>query len=111
MKTKLSDRIRPNCEAAPWVIDEVRQLEADNAQLRTEVERLKELNANLSSALKWAHDELAEIRQTAGAGEPLVGVIEMHKTAAILEREKADQLRARVSELQAAYDALYHSKS
>ena len=25
MKTKLSDRVRPNCEAAPWVIDEIKK--------------------------------------------------------------------------------------
>ena len=27
MRTKLSDRIRPNSEAAPWVIEEVKRLE------------------------------------------------------------------------------------
>ena len=27
MKTKLSDRVRPNSEAAPWVIDEIKKLE------------------------------------------------------------------------------------
>lgn len=27
MKTPLSERIRPNSEAAPWVIDEVKKLE------------------------------------------------------------------------------------
>ena len=30
----LSDRIRPACEAAPWVIKEVRKLESENAALR-----------------------------------------------------------------------------
>lgn len=29
MKTKLSDRVRPNSEAAPWVIDEIKKLEAE----------------------------------------------------------------------------------
>lgn len=29
LKMKLSDRIRPNSEAAPWVIDEVKRLEAE----------------------------------------------------------------------------------
>lgn len=29
MKVKLSDRIRPNSEAAAWVIDEVKKLEAE----------------------------------------------------------------------------------
>ena len=27
-KGKLSDRVRPNCEAAPWVIEEIKKLEA-----------------------------------------------------------------------------------
>ena len=35
MKSHLSARIRPDTEAAPWVIEEVRKLEA-------EVERLRE---------------------------------------------------------------------
>lgn len=29
----LSDRIRANCEAAPWVIEEVKSLERKNAEL------------------------------------------------------------------------------
>lgn len=29
----LSERIRPNVEAAPWVIEEVKRLEAENAKL------------------------------------------------------------------------------
>lgn len=28
MKVKLSDRIRPNSEAAPWVVEEIKKLEA-----------------------------------------------------------------------------------
>lgn len=42
---KLSERIRPNCEAAPWVIDEVRQLERlldSKEALTQEIDRLKE---------------------------------------------------------------------
>ena len=30
----LSDRIRPNCEAALWVVEEVKKLEHENAALR-----------------------------------------------------------------------------
>jgi hypothetical protein len=29
--TKLSDRVRPNSEAAPWVIEEIKRLEAELA--------------------------------------------------------------------------------
>lgn len=32
--SKLSDRLRPDVEAAPWVIDAVRELEAERAGLR-----------------------------------------------------------------------------
>ena len=30
----LSDRIRPNSEAAPWVIEDVKRLEKENQELR-----------------------------------------------------------------------------
>jgi hypothetical protein len=30
----LSERIRPHCEAAPWVCEEVKKLERENAELR-----------------------------------------------------------------------------
>ena len=33
MKTPLSERIRPNSEAAPWVIDEVKKLEKQMGHL------------------------------------------------------------------------------
>ena len=33
MKTPLSERIRPNSEAAPWVIDEVKELEKQMGHL------------------------------------------------------------------------------
>ena len=35
MTTKLSDRVRPNSEAAPWVIDEIKKLEVELADERT----------------------------------------------------------------------------
>lgn len=41
-KTTLSERIRPDCEAAPWVVHEVKQLETELTKLREENERLKE---------------------------------------------------------------------
>jgi len=40
MKTPLSERIRPNSEAAPWVIDEVKKLEK-------QVEHLLDLSKTL----------------------------------------------------------------
>jgi hypothetical protein len=44
MKTPLSERIRPNSEAAPWVIDEVKKLE--------------ELNKEMLEGLKVAESEI-----------------------------------------------------
>lgn len=38
-KTKLSELVRPDCEAAPWVIEEIKRLETENAKLRAELER------------------------------------------------------------------------
>ena len=39
MKQTLSQRIRPTVEAAPWVVDEVRALEAELAALQDLVQR------------------------------------------------------------------------
>lgn len=36
----LSDRIRPNSEAAPWVVDEVKAIEARGSILREALERI-----------------------------------------------------------------------
>lgn len=33
VKTPLSERIRPNSEAAPWVIDELKKLEEQNEKM------------------------------------------------------------------------------
>ena len=40
MKTPLSERIRPNSEAAPWVLDEVKELEKQNAMMLDTLKRL-----------------------------------------------------------------------
>lgn len=48
----LSERIRSGCEAAPWVSDEVQNLEATNAELCEEVQKLKAINAELLEALR-----------------------------------------------------------
>ena len=37
----LSDRVRPDVEAAPWVVEEIKALEAENATLREENATLK----------------------------------------------------------------------
>ncbi len=40
MKTPLSERIRPNSEAAPWVIDEVKELEEQNKEMLKALKKL-----------------------------------------------------------------------
>jgi hypothetical protein len=35
----LSERIRPNCEAAPWVVDEVRRIEFELAEAYAELRK------------------------------------------------------------------------
>lgn len=42
MKVKLSERIRPNCEAAPWVIEEIEEYEAHIKRLQEHQKMLKE---------------------------------------------------------------------
>ena len=63
MKTLLSERIRPNSEAAPWVIDEVKKLEELNKEM---MEVLKLLRSEMSSQCTtdgctcgdgWRHDD------------------------------------------------------
>jgi len=47
VKTPLSERIRPNSEAAPWVIDEVKELEEQNEKM---LSILKKVNGYVLSA-------------------------------------------------------------
>jgi hypothetical protein len=39
---KLSDRIRPNSEAAPWVIEEIKKLEAKLADMKDKIGLIKD---------------------------------------------------------------------
>lgn len=43
---KLSERIRPDCEAAPWVIEEIERMEAANTELRRALEFLDAVRAS-----------------------------------------------------------------
>ena len=42
VKTPLSERIRPNSEAAPWVIDEVKELEEQNEKMLSILKKVNE---------------------------------------------------------------------
>ena len=52
----LSDRIRPNSEAAPWVVNEVRDLEKLKNALEAENDKLKQ-------SLSFYMSELAEAKK------------------------------------------------
>lgn len=59
----LSDRIRPNSEAAPWVVNEVKDLEKLKDALEAENEKLKQSLSFYMSELAEAQkrvDELGE---------------------------------------------------
>ena len=59
----LSDRIRPNSEAAPWVVNEVRDLEKLKNALEAENDKLKQSLSFYMSELAEAQkrvDELGE---------------------------------------------------
>lgn len=54
----LSARMRPNSEAAPWVIEDVKRLEAENARLNAEVARAEK---NLTQCREWYGQRLNEL--------------------------------------------------
>lgn len=60
-KVNLSERVRPNCEAAPWVIEEIRKLEAELEHLQGTVEqRLAGLERKVTALPAWAFNPTAE---------------------------------------------------
>jgi hypothetical protein len=78
MKTPLSERIRPNSEAAPWVIDEVKELEKQNELMLEALEKFTKIEYAISKDLtiygntyvpeEWlqfltiAHDIIANVK-------------------------------------------------
>lgn len=46
----LSDRVRPNCEAAPWVIDEIRGMEAWMAKAKNALHQISLCSQNSASS-------------------------------------------------------------
>ena len=55
----LSDRIRPNCEAAPWVVEEVKKLERENAALLDTIEDLARQHCHTSLAWRDYNGQVA----------------------------------------------------
>jgi hypothetical protein len=78
MKTPLSERIRPNSEAAPWVIDEVKELEKQNTMMLEALEKFTKIEYAMGKDLtiygntyvpeEWlqfltiAHDIIANVK-------------------------------------------------
>jgi hypothetical protein len=52
-KNALSHRIRPNCEAAPWVIEAVKKIENDNSKLKAKLERAKDALRFYADPFNW----------------------------------------------------------
>jgi len=44
--SKLSDRVRPDVEAAPWVVEEIKRLEAERDRLREALRELLDAGAH-----------------------------------------------------------------
>ena len=64
----LSERIRPNCEAAPWVVEEVKKLEQQLAQLKTTLDQLAN-GSHLDAARNHDDDSLREIAGCCTCGQ------------------------------------------
>jgi hypothetical protein len=64
MMSSLSDRVRPGSEAAPWVVEGIKILEAD-------VERLTKERDKWHDSWKALHDERQELRGVLGVPIPL----------------------------------------
>lgn len=65
---RLSARMRPGVESAPWVVDEVRRMEVELEHLRAEVERLRADKDRLHGILRdieYDKDKVAERQKAA----------------------------------------------
>ena len=67
----LSDRIRPNIEAARWVVDEVKQMEAH-------IKRLEEALTEIESAMKQPASN-RRLMQIAGPARQVLNIIKQSK--------------------------------
>lgn len=61
MEIRLSDRLRPDSEAAPWVIEEVKKLEAENARLRKALQRIADGDVAPSSIKGYIDEAYQQI--------------------------------------------------
>ena len=57
---KLSERVRPNCEAAPWVIEEIRRLERELSDAYLELRKIRPAIRAVFDRDVWDRSERAE---------------------------------------------------
>lgn len=57
---KLSERVRPNCEAAPWVIEEIKRLERELADAYLEFRKIRPAIKAIFDRDVWDRSERAE---------------------------------------------------
>jgi len=91
----LSDRIRANIEAAPWVVDEVKALELKRKEIRSELIRIAALLAtcyNLPSDL--VDDYPQKTYSAARVAGMMAKVHDQAKMMAYQLRQVADSIKA-----------------
>ena len=59
LKIKLSDRLRPDCEAAPWVIESVKKMEHELAAAYAEMNKHRRTIGAVFDRNVWARAESA----------------------------------------------------
>ena len=57
---KLSERVRPNCEAAPWVIEEIKRLERELSDAYLEFRKIRPVMKAVYDRDVWDRSERAE---------------------------------------------------
>ena len=90
---KLSERIRPNVEAAPWVIEEVKRLEARVMELEAMLAATETTLAGSNNAWREIESRLATAEKVARQAEEIA-----EDALARLEGAAAEALRRAIKE-------------
>lgn len=70
MKLNLSERVRANSEAAPWVIDEIKAMEKELEQLHAGLERVKTASVcPVDVRSMWVHESHGSLTVYCRTGE------------------------------------------
>jgi hypothetical protein len=97
----LSERIRPNGEAAPWVCEEVKKLESENAALATMVDSLRTTLWGTEFELEKANTALDLLNTHCMSADPIMGRSTYRWT---IEHDEPD-IRVAIAELRKATPA------